>query len=915
MKFRLALLITVLVPAPVLANYCAAPLSRTNETISGVVNTYYPVTTNYAGGSDIIVGTPRGASTPLRVGDLLLVIQPQIMQYTNTIGANKIYGDGSGRGWNALNLTGKFQWVRVIGTGGVTMPHGTQVLGAGMGGSIMVSQGAGVQGSNLVLQASGNGTVRSAQLVRVPQYGNATINGTVTALPYEETQTTGAGGPQSVGGIVALDVAGTLTFAGNINVDAMGFRGGAGHALSGSTIATTLTTLARFWAHSPVTRAFGGAKGEGGGGTPPRVYHQGTVKTGLDYSNGVNTFVSSDGYGVGSAPGGYGRGAPGNAGGGATDQCPVAVGTSSTDSGTMCNPTAPITYRGNRLNPGGGGGGGAGNGGDGSSHDLDGSFLGSLPSGYDQNTEQYSGGGLGGRGVFPYTAFEPASNPAVFGEHQYASLGGGGGAGSTNDNVNFANSSGGTGGGIVIIRAGSIAGTGSISANGGDAPDVLTDDGAGGGGGGGWILVSARQASSPSLTMTARGGAGGDASGGMGAGGGGGGGYIGTSTTLPAPSIGGVTGGAAGSISGVLVGSTSLTNAGRTVVQASPATAGSAGGTGQFAARGLSVPADNAAPGEQAASSSSVAPGPQCVPIATKAFSTDGGTTYLPSITTSMNTPFKMRLRIENPNENALGDPGNTLPQLFEQISFTDTYPAGVVNATPPNVQHTGCGSITPSATAGGNTLSLSADGSIQSESVCEITVDLISTVQGSRTNQIAAGNIQVKHALSLGDAALTLSNYDTIEATVMVPAGIEATKTSAVVSDPVNNTTNPKRIPGATVDYSIAISNPTGTALDNNTMILSDSLPLTTRFFVGNLTGGAPFEFTPGTSNLTCPFVSLADQSDCIDFSTDGVDWTYVPTPAGDNTDAAIRAVRFRTTGSMAGTSNFSVRYRVVVK
>jgi hypothetical protein len=46
-----------------------------------------------------------------------------------------------------------------------------------------------------------------------------------------------------------------------------------------------------------------------------------------------------------------------------------------------------------------------------------------------------------------------------------------------------------------------------------------------------------------------------------------------------------------------------------------------------------------------------------------------------------------------------------------------------------------------------------------------------------------------------------------------IVAAAITATKTSRVIKDPVNDTTNPKMIPGATVEYCIAVANAAGGA------------------------------------------------------------------------------------------------------
>lgn len=189
------------------------------------------------------------------------------------------------------------------------------------------------------------------------------------------------------------------------------------------------------------------SKGEGIAGTPHFVTTQG------------NTGV--EGYPNGS----YSRGAPGNAGGGGTDADPVA----------------------NDQNAGGGGGGNGGTGGMGGD-----GWKATLPT-----------GGFGG------AAF-PASVSRI-------SLGGGGGAGTTNNgtsdpntNTTGINSSGGVGGGIIIIRAGAVIGAGTLQANGTDALNVMNDAG-GGGGAGGTIVVLTVSGVLTGLTANAHGGKGGSA--------------------------------------------------------------------------------------------------------------------------------------------------------------------------------------------------------------------------------------------------------------------------------------------------------------------------------------------------------------------------------------------------------------------
>jgi uncharacterized repeat protein (TIGR01451 family)/fimbrial isopeptide formation D2 family protein len=231
------------------------------------------------------------------------------------------------------------------------------------------------------------------------------------------------------------------------------------------------------------TKPFHGNKGEGAAGTPEWVYNQRAGTV-------VNTEQANDGYPNGSTA----MGAPGNGGGGGTD----------------ANPTA------NDQNSGGGGGGNGGSGGQGGN-----SWNTNLP--------------VGGRGG---AAFSASATALV--------LGGGGGSG-TRNNSTAGSSSGGAGGGIVLIRAGSVTGTGTITANGAVGPPP-ENDGGGGGGAGGSIEVLAKSGELGGLTADAIGGNGANAwptGGGLeanrhGPGGGGAGGVV---VTSAAPKSATVTGG------------------------------------------------------------------------------------------------------------------------------------------------------------------------------------------------------------------------------------------------------------------------------------------------------------------------------------------------------------------------------------
>ena len=63
--------------------------------------------------------------------------------------------------------------------------------------------------------------------------------------------------------------------------------------------------------------------------------------------------------------------------------------------------------------------------------------------------------------------------------------------------------------------------------------------------------------------------------------------------------------------------------------------------------------------------------------------------------------------------------------------------------------------------------------------------------------------------------------------------AALTVTKTSRVISDPSNGTTNPKAIPGATIEYCIQVANAGGSASASDVGI-SDPLPAQTTYLAG---------------------------------------------------------------------------------
>ncbi|MBD2489785.1 DUF11 domain-containing protein [Aulosira sp. FACHB-615] len=473
--------------AQVTPQLCATPGKDGPSSLGGIINTYYPGATNTtvaAGSTSIPVGAinPNGSTTPITAGDLLLIIQ---MQGADINSSNTdSYGNGvSGGGNNSnVNLTPATTGASGnLNNANFTAGNYEYVVATGpISGSSIPIQG--INGGGLINSYSntpfGTQGQRTYQVIRVPQYSSATMSSSLTAAPWNGAS----------GGILIYDVAGNLNLASaTVDVSGIGFRGGAGRQLRGDTTGslTDYVTLS--------TTNANGSKGEGTAGTPQYVLNSATISA-------IDTGV--EGYPGGS----YGRGAPGNAGGGSTDGRPST----------------------NEQNSGGGGGSNGGSGGLGGRSWTSGLFI----------------GGFGGANF-------PATSSRVV-------LGGGGGAGTTNQATsatigvptNGIASSGAAGGGMVLIRTGSVSGTGTINANGATAFDVR-QDGTGGGGAGGSVVVMSANNNLTGLNVNARGGNGGNVrfssasqpfDGAHGPGGGGGGGVVFTSSGASVNVTGGQSG-------------------------------------------------------------------------------------------------------------------------------------------------------------------------------------------------------------------------------------------------------------------------------------------------------------------------------------------------------------------------------------
>ncbi|MGN6648218.1 MAG: gliding motility-associated C-terminal domain-containing protein [Cytophaga sp.] len=377
------------------------------QSISGIVNTYTPVTNlpvcNPCAGNCNTVTVVSTAS--FSVGDRVLIIQMKgaSTDLTNTSSFGEISNYAEAGNY-------EFKTIQSIAGSDITFTTGL---------------------SN-TYNAAG-----LVQLVRVPVYANPTVTGVLTAQPWNGM----------TGGILAIEVTGTLTLSADIDLKGLGFRGGIS-ITNGSAYPCGLTDY--FYSGTNYDNA--APKGEG----------IAEILSGYDLGKGA---YANGGGGGNSHNGGGGGGSNGGSGGnGGNDYC----------SGTILSGGVG----GYQLNTSGGakaflgGGGGAGH----------------------QNNDVGTSGGNGGGLIF-IKANQIAGNTHVIDASGASALNT---TGSGNDGAG-----GGGAGGTIKIETNTITGALTILSNGGKGGDMTYTGGGhapGGGGGGGVICTSL--ASIPALVTT-----------------------------------------------------------------------------------------------------------------------------------------------------------------------------------------------------------------------------------------------------------------------------------------------------------------------------------------------------------------------------------------------------------------------------
>jgi uncharacterized repeat protein (TIGR01451 family) len=146
----------------------------------------------------------------------------------------------------------------------------------------------------------------------------------------------------------------------------------------------------------------------------------------------------------------------------------------------------------------------------------------------------------------------------------------------------------------------------------------------------------------------------------------------------------------------------------------------------------------------------------------------------------------------------------------------------------------------------------------------------------------------------------------------------LQVSKVQQLLSDPVNGAASPYAIPGAYVEYTIAVTNQGPGPVDSNSLVITDPLPAGVGLFV-DTDAGDPISFTDGATASGLSFNYASD----VTFSSQpggGAPYDHVPAPDTDGFDPAITGYRIAPSGTMNAANggndpSFSITLRVRIE
>jgi len=229
-----------------------------------------------------------------------------------------------------------------------------------------------------------------------------------------------------------------------------------------------------------------------------------------------------------------------------------------------------------------------------------------------------------------------------------------------------------------------------------------------------------------------------------------------------------------------------------------------------------------------------------------------------------------------------------TSPQAFEACQFTVTpdgpgtaIAATAISATPPVVSLIKDESATIEVTCSMPNRPDVDDGHLSTLEVLAAAVDAAGVIMAESTIADREDDIDVVLADGIGasDANRDAIHSDTQTYEIDVPM-LTVVKKSAVISDPFNGTAQPKRIPGAVVEYTITVENTSDSVASGLTV--TDVLTAAIAGEVAYVTGSV---------------ISTSGATPTFDAASNTVEATGISVPAGTTATPSVAVVTFRVT------------------
>jgi uncharacterized repeat protein (TIGR01451 family) len=194
--------------------------------------------------------------------------------------------------------------------------------------------------------------------------------------------------------------------------------------------------------------------------------------------------------------------------------------------------------------------------------------------------------------------------------------------------------------------------------------------------------------------------------------------------------------------------------------------------------------------------------------------------------------------------------------------------------------------------------------------------VDII-TVYGIGSTSIGVATVTTTATSQFSlTQSVTISDFvaDTIE--VLVPDLLTIKSISGVADARAFNSSNSKAIPGASVTYSIQVSNVGNGWTVTDSVVITDTVPSGTEMYVGD-GSASPVIWSGAGSGLAYSFVDLGDTGDDIAFTSEsGPAPAYTYTPGGaDGYDSAVTGFRITPKGAFNPSTIVMLSPRVRVR